>query len=196
MQKSRVLCLLFSLVILNVSAQKLEYEMFLMGDKIGTLVTEKKVKGDLEVYTLVSKASSKILWKHIDAETSYRAVFKAGKLQESYYEHKENGAVERYCKVATAGDGYAIHHWKNGKFNVGSMADHCLVTIYYREPVDGLRMFNEGWGEYTSVKKTGANQYEFKAPGGDKNIYRYEGGRVKDAEFHTSIVSVKLRPKA
>ena len=37
--------LFFSLFLLNVSAQKLEYEMFLMGDKIGTLVTEKKGKG-------------------------------------------------------------------------------------------------------------------------------------------------------
>lgn len=188
-----VLSVLFS----NAKAQKQEFDMFLTGKKIGTLVTDKKVKGNIEVYTLNSSANAQILWKEIATVTSYRVVFIDGLLSESYFEHKENGEVEKYCKVSRNENGtYAIHHWKGGKYNLEGPSKLCLIkAVYYAEPYDGLKMFNEGWGEYTSVKKTGTGEYEFKAPDGNRNVYRYSGGKISEAEFHTSIVSIKVRPK-
>lgn len=193
-----LLSLATSFLSLKASAQKQEFEMFLTGKKIGTLVTEKKVKGDVEVYTLTSTADAQILWKQIATETHYSVVFKGGQLTESYFEHKENGEVEKYCKVTPNGTtGYFIHHWKEGKFNTNPVADLCLISsIYYSEPTDGLKMFNEGWGVYTTVKKTAPGEYEFKAPDGSRNVYRYRNGHISDAEFHTSIVTIKVRPKA
>lgn len=172
--------------------------MFLTGKKIGTLVTEKRVKGNVEVYTLNSSANAQVLWKEIATVTSYRVVFIDGLLSESYFEHKENGVVEKYCKVSSNANGtYAIHHWKGGKYNLEGPSKICLImTMYYGEPHDGLKMFNEGWGEYTTVKKTGPGEYEFKAPDGNRNVYHYSGGKMTDAEFHTSIVSIKVRRKA
>lgn len=182
-----------------VRAQKQEFEMFLTGKKIGTLTTDKKVKGNIEMYTLNSSANAQILWKEIATVTSYRVVFTDGHLSESYFEHKENGVVEKYCRVALnpAGDGYAVHHWKGGKYNLDGLAPVCLISaIYYNEPKDGLKMFNEGWGEYTTVKKTGSGEYEFKAPDGNRNVYKYQNGKVSEAEFHTSIVTIRVKPKA
>lgn len=187
--------LLFIASFVSVSAQKQEFEMFLTGKKIGTLTTDRKVKGDVEMYTLTSTASAQILWKDISTLTTYNIVFKGGNLSESYYEHKENGVVEKYCKISPAAAGYAIHHWKNGKFNVGSLADFCLISIYYNEPKDGQKLFNEGWGEFTTIKKTDTNEYEFKAPDGNKNIYRYSGGKISEAEFHSSLVTVRMKRK-
>ncbi len=177
-------------------AQKQEYNLELMGKKIGSITTERKQKGDLELYTLVSEAQSKILWKEIKAETQMRIVFQGGRLTESFYEHKENGVVEKYCKITVDPAGkLSVMHWKNGKFTASGPADYALISMYYGEPEEGRRLLVESWGEYVTVKKSGPNQYEFKAPDGDKNIFRYSGGRLVEAEFHTSIVSVKLKPR-
>ncbi len=146
--------------------------MFLAGKKIGTLTTDHKVKGDVEMYTLNSSANAQVLWKEIATVTSYSVVFKGGYLSESYFEHKENGVTEKYCKVSrNATGGYSIHHWKGGKYTLDGLSSICLISaIYYSEPKDGLKMFNEGWGEYTTVKKTGPGEYEFKAPDGNRNV--------------------------
>lgn len=190
--------LLFFISHISISAQRQEFEMFLTGSKIGTLVTEKKEKGNVVMYTLNSTATAKILWKEIATVTSYSVIFKDGKLSESYFEHRENGEVEKFCKVVVGGEsGYSINHWKKGKYDLGPVTDMCLISsIYYAEPYDGLKMFNEGWGEFTAVKKTGTGEYEFKAPDGNRNVYRYKNGRISEAEFHTSIVTIKVRPKA
>lgn len=188
----------FFTLISAAKAQKQEFEMFLTGKKIGTLVTEKKTKGNVEVYTLNSSANAQVLWKEVATVTSYRVVFIDGHLSESYFEHKENGEVEKYCKVSSNANGtYAIHHWKGGKYNLEGPSKISLITaIYYGEPYDGLKMFNEGWGEYTTVKKTGPGEYEFKAPDGNRNVYRYSGGKITEAEFHTSIITIKVKRKA
>ena len=171
--------------------------MFMTGKKIGSLVTERKVKGDVEMYSLVSTADVSILWKAMSAHTVTNLVFKGGVLTESYYEHKENGVVEKYCKLSEDGNGgYAVHHWKKGKFNVSPLASFCLINIYYTEPKDGQKMFSESFGEYITIKKTGPGTYEIKDPAGEKSVYHYTDGRLTETEFHTSIVTVKLKPKA
>jgi hypothetical protein len=177
-------------------AQKQEYDMLLFGKKVGTITTDRKQKGDIELYTLVSRAQSKILWKEILAETEMRLVFKQGKLTESFYEHKENGTVEKYCKINPDASGkLSVFHWKNGKFLATAPVDFCLISMYYKEPKEGQRLFMESWGEFVQVKKSGPGQYEFKAPDGDRNIFRYTNGVLSETEFHTSIVSVKLKPR-
>jgi hypothetical protein len=182
---------------LQATAQKQEYDMLLFGKKVGTITTDRKQKGDIELYTLVSRAQSKILWKEILAETEMRLVFKQGKLTESFYEHKENGTVEKYCKINPDATGkLAVFHWKNGKFFNQDPVDFCLISMYYKEPREGQRLFMESWGEFVQIKKSGSGQYEFKAPDGDRNIFRYTNGKLSETEFHTSIVSVKLKPRS
>lgn len=192
------LFVIFFISHITVLAQKQEFEMFLTGSKIGTLTTDKKVKGNVVMYTLNSTANAQILWKEIATVTSYSVIFKDGKLSESYFEHKENGEIEKFCKVVANGtSGYSINHWKKGKYNLSPVSNNCLIaSIYYSEPTEGLSFFNEGWGVYSDVKKTAPGEYEFKAPDGNKNVYRYKNGKISEAEFHTSIVTIKVRPKA
>lgn len=181
----------------SLSAQKQEYDLLLLGKKVGQITTDRRQKGDLEVFSLFSEAESKILWKDINAETQMRIIFQGGKLTESFYEHKENGVVEKYCKINTDASGkLSVVHWKNGKFSAAGPADFALISMYYTEPHEGRKLLMESWGEFVTVKKSGPNQYEFKAPDGDKNIFRYSGGKLAEAEFHTSIVSVKLKPRS
>jgi len=188
---------LFLLGSATVMAQKLEYDMFMTGKKIGTITAEKKVKGDIEMYTITSKAEATILWKDISTETTSRVVFKGGVITETYYEYKEDGVVEKYCKALPgSGVAYAVHHWKKGKYNIAEQASFCVAYLYFNEPKDGQKLFDESWGEFVTIKKTAAGEYEFKAKDGDKNVYQYSNGRISGAEFHTSIVTVKMKPHA
>ena len=187
---------LFMLLSVGVSAQKYEYEMFMTGKKIGTLAAEKKVKGDVVMYTINTTADAQILWKQISNQTNSRIMFKNGVVTESYYEYIENGVTEKYCKITQSGNGYSLHHWKKGKYTLDQPSNFCVAAIYFNEPKDGIKLLDETWGEYVTVKKTGAGVYEFKAKDGDKNVYHYANGKITEAEFHTSIVTIKMKPKA
>lgn len=168
----------------------------MMGDKIGSLVAEKKVKGDIEMYTITSTAHAKILWEEFSTVTTTRVVFKGGVLNEAYYEYKDKGEVEKFCKVMQTATGYSVNHSKKGKYNVSELTRTCLALVYFQEPKENQRVFDETWGEFVTFKKTGANQYEFKAKDGDKTVYKYSNGLISEAEFHTSIMTVKLKAKS
>lgn len=191
------LCFIISFIASSFlsQAQKNEYELFMAGSKIGTLTAERKVKGDVVMYTITTDAYAKILWKEVASYSLTRAIFKNGLLSEAYYEYKENGEVEKYCKTLPAENGYAIHHWKKGKYNVTPAAHLAILNIYFEEPKDGEKYYTENWGEFVTMKKTGEHEYEFKPKDGDKNVYRYSNGKITEADFHTSIVTVKMRPK-
>lgn len=178
-------------------SQKQEYDMSLAGKKIGTLVTEKRVKGDVTIYTLNSSANAEILWKKVATATSYSVTVKDGIVIESYFEHKENGETTKYCRIKKKDDAvYDAHHWKQGKYTFGPISKSCLIsTMYYSEPQDGFKMFNEGWGTYSDIKRKDNGVYEFKAPDGGKNVYKYSNGKLIEAEFITSIVTIRVKPK-
>lgn len=188
-----LICLLLPL---SLWSQKHEFDIVMLGDKIGTLTAERKVKGDVEMYTIVSSAQAKLLWQEYSTVTTTRAVFKAGVLSEAYYEYKDKGEVEKYCKVMQTGNGYSVTHSKKGKFNISELTRNCLALVYFQEPKENQRVFDETWGEFVTFKKTGTNQYEFKAKDGDKTVYKYSNGLISEAEFHTSIITVKLKAKS
>lgn len=187
-----LVCLLLPL---SLWSQKQEFDIIMMGDKIGSLVAEKKVKGDIEMYTISSSAQAKILWQEFATATTTRVVFKGGVLTEAYYEYKDKGEIEKFCKVLQTPTGYSVNHSKKGKYNLPELTHNCLAFIYFQEPKEGLRVFDETWGEFVTLKKTGAAQYEFKAKDGDKTVYKYTNGRISEAEFHTSIMTVKMKAK-
>jgi hypothetical protein len=185
------------MIFLHNHAQKRTFDLILSGKSIGYLDAERKVGANgIEMYTLFSKASSKILWKNIDAETRFTVTFVNGELVDSYYEHKENGMVEKYCKISKSASGkYQVHHHKNGKFEAPSGADYGLLHVYFKEPSSRQKMLNEAWGEYTDFKSIKPNTYEYKTPDGSRNVYVYNNGKLEFGKFHTSIAPVKLKPK-
>lgn len=187
------ICLLLPL---SLWSQKHEFDIVMMGDKIGNLVAERKVKGDIEMYSIVSSAQAKILWEEFSTVTTTRVVFKGGVLTEAYYEYKDKGEIEKFCKVMQTPTGYSVNHSKKGKFNISEFTHNCLALVYFQEPKENLRVFDETWGEFVTFKKTGTNQYEFKAKDGDKTVYKYSNGLISEAEFHTAIITVKLKAKS
>lgn len=194
--RSAVQVLVCLLLPLSLLAQKQEFEIIMMGDKIGTLTAERKVKGDIEMYSVTSSAQAKILWQEFSTATSTRVVFKGGVLSEAYYEYKDKGEIEKFCKVIQTPTGYSVNNWKKGKYTIDDMVNTCLAFTYFQEPKEGQKVFDETWGEYVNMKKTGSGQYEFKAKDGDRTVYHYSGGKLAEVEFHTSIMTVKMRPKA
>ena len=193
--RSVILLGIFCLASTFSFSQKNEFELFMLGSKIGDLTAERKVKGDLEVYTTTSSAFAKILWKEVASQSLNRLIFKGGVLTEAYYEYKENNVIEKFCKTSPAAVGYAIHNWKNGKFNFTEPITSGIGKLYFQEPNPGQQYYDDNWGVMITMKKTGDHQYEYKSADGDKNVYRYANGKISEAEFHTSIVVVKMKPK-
>ena len=176
--------------------QKYQFEMFLMGSKVADVTAEKKVKGDVEMYNITTIGDAKILWKSIKSHTTTSLLFKAGVLTDAYFEHKENGEVEKFCKTVVSANKYSVQHWKKNKYDYAKNISKAIACLYFQEPVGGQEYYDEYSGAAVTVKKLSEHTYEYKSEGGDKSTFIYTNGKLAEAEFHTSIVNVKMKPKA
>lgn len=186
----RICCM--ALLPVSLSAQRFEYDMTFMGSKIGSMVAERKVSGDTEIYTLKNSSKVKILWKEYIVDTYSRVVYKNGVLTEARYEYKDKGVLEKHCSIERSTSGYSVKHYKKGDFSFSELAKTGLVYLYFHEPKEMSRVFDETRGEYIPLSKTGGGQYEYKNSDGEKVLYKYVNGRIEEGEFHTSIAKAKM----
>jgi len=186
---------LIQCMVTHAYSQKYQFEMFLMGSKVADVTAEKKIKGDVEMYNIITIGDAKILWKSVKSHTTTSLLFKAGMLTDSYFEHKENGVVEKFCKTVASANKYNVQHWKKNKYDYAKGISKAIACLYFQEPVGGQEYYDEYSGAAVTVKKLAEHKYEYKSEDGDRSIFIYNNGKLTEAEFHTSIVNVKMRPK-
>jgi hypothetical protein len=177
----------------RVAAEKHTYDMYLLGNKIGTMIIEKTVRADgSEVYTLNSSATAKILWSVRNNETKYETVYKNGKLISSTHRQYENGKLDKFCFVTYDGKLYNVKNYL-GTSTISESINLSIISLYFFEPVKYTRIFYDAQGDFSTIKSTEKGVYEFKSSDGNRNIYKYVNGVLQEAEFHVSIATVKIK---
>lgn len=186
--------LLTALLPLAIAAQKLSYDMYALGNKIGTMDIEKTIRADgSEYYTLKSKATAKVLWSTRTSETIYEIVYKGGKLISSSHKYYENGKLEKYCYVTANGTKYDVKSYRQTT-SFTEAPTYSIVSVYFKEPKGINKIFYEAEGDFSSLKPSDEpGSYEFKSSDGNRNIYKYVNGKMMEAEFHVSIITVKVK---
>jgi len=173
--------------------EKVELDIFLFGNKVGeiTATREKRTDGT-DYYHLTTKARAKVLWIMRNQSSVYNVYYKDGKMLSSEFSSRDNDDKE-HCKVLREADAVTAVNHKGEKNVYKDIPVFSIVSLYFREPKNIDRFFDETEGVYLKIKETKPGEYEFKRRNGDRSIYRYVNGVLDNVEFYTSIVSVKVK---
>src|SRR5687767_574273 len=83
--------LFFSAAFVSRASEKMVFDIFLFGNKIGNMSITREIKGDgSEAYLLETKSKAKFLWINRDNQTRYEVVYKDDKLISSLFREVEN----------------------------------------------------------------------------------------------------------
>lgn len=185
------------LVLLTLScgilqAQKIQYDVILMGKKIGNMEVVKS-NGDFgERYIVQSESSAKVLFVKQDSKVSFDVLYKSGSLVNSLYvsEKKDDNII---TKVNKHNNIYKVL-FNDKSHQVQEQIQFSSVMLYFKEPVGIQKIFVERLGNFLPIVKSGPGQYEYLQPDGTKSIYRYTQGKLKEVELKRSMGSVFIRP--
>ncbi len=182
----------FLLLQTTLSAQTISFDVYMFGDKIGTMSISRTVHADgSEVYVMHTKSKAKVLWIERSNETRYDVVYKDGKLVSSNVKEVEDGKVKRWVQVKWDGAKYNVEGYK-GKRSFTQVPSMSVVTIFFREPAAVGSIYYEAEGEFNTLKSPEAHTWQFKGSDGQTNIYKFKNGKITDVEFHVSIATIKL----
>ncbi len=189
--------ILFLVVVTSINfvyAQSQSFDIFLFGKTIGTMTIEKSnsISG-VSTYKLRSKSEATVLFTKKKNELEFDVTYKDGFLLSSYSKNTVNDEVENYASASWDGAKYVCQN-EQKKFTVGEKAPYSVVMLYFKEPVGVTRIFSERIGDFAELKNVSPGVYEFKMPNGDKNIYHFENGKIKEVEMKKSIGTAYMRP--
>lgn len=192
----RIPALFFLLLNCQLYAQTLTFDMSAFGVKFGKMIiTRTKENDSTELYSLNAKGYLKVLWMERNDETRQEVRFRNGVLLSSNFTEMESGKVKRWSKIHYDGKHYHIES-NTGKRTFSQLPSFTILKMYYNKPAALQQVFYEPEGQFIALKYPDANTIELKTPEGNKNIYRFEKGQLKEMEFHISIATVYARRSA
>ncbi len=172
-----------AVVMLNVSAQKLVYDVELFGKKIGQTIVERIEKADGEIqYKLSNLSDVTIFFTRKTSEMKFDITYKNGQLFSSYAKNVKDGVTE-IVTMLWQGSQYFIHKGDE-ILKLNNPITYSGVMLYFNEPVGITKVFSERIGEYTVFTKTANGEYQCKTPNGVTNIYRYQKGKLMELEMN------------
>lgn len=175
----------------NTFAQSLKYEVIMMNKKIGDLNVSKTYSNGVERYLLNSESIAKILFIKQSSKINFDVLYNSGTLVKSLYIiEKEDENIR--TQVHKEDNIYKV----NSNNTLSSLKENIrfsTIMLYFKEPVGVSKIFIERIGNFVSLTKTAANQYEYQQPDGTKCIYRYQSGVLKELEIRRSMGSVYIR---
>jgi hypothetical protein len=186
-------CFFFIFNLSAAGAQKLTYNIFLFGNKIGQSVIERNVKSTDETdYTLNSASEAHIFFTTRKITLHYDIVFRNDLFFSSYSKHTRNDEVQ-VTYINRVGNNYKVTRNKE-QFVLNGLIDCSTVKLFYVEPCSETRILSERLGEFRIVKKTGPGTYEAEMSDGITYIYRYKDGKLTELEMRKGILgSIYMR---
>jgi hypothetical protein len=162
-------------------SQTLNYDLVLLGKKIGRTTVEKKDSAGLTQYKLKSQSDARFLGMDKKDNMSTEAIFnKDGKMLASDFKNKKNKhrlttqAVWRENKLDINIDGKVS--------STAEAVNFSSLSLYFTEPKDHQRMFSERLGKFVEIIKESENK--FKVSFGDyTGIYTYAEGKLKELQM-------------
>jgi hypothetical protein len=183
---------LFTACSLLLPAQKLVYDIFLFGNKIGQTIVERHDNGNgIVKYTLNSKSEANVIFTRKTSEMNFDITYQNGQLFSAYTQNIKDGVTE-ISKIIWQGTRYLIQKGAE-MLQLDKPIDFSAIQLYFAEPKGRTIIFSERLGEYCTFKQLSPGVYECKLSNGVTNIYRYKNGALYELEMSKGA-SVYLRP--
>jgi hypothetical protein len=176
-------------------AQKLTFDVFLFGNKIGQSIVEKNIKNDsITIYTLNSYSEAHIFFTTRKVGLHYDIVYKRNQFISSFSKSTRNDEVH-LTTIQWQNNCYFMKR-DDGTFCIKPPVECSTVKLFFQEPCSMEHVFSERLGEYRALKKTGEGTYEAEMKDGITYIYRYKNGKLAELEMRKGVLgSVYLRPQ-
>jgi hypothetical protein len=169
------------------------YEIVVLGLKIGNLTAQKLAGADSVRYTVDSRVK---FWFFGDVDLQFltRSHFKAGKITKTFSESKTNrGNFD--SKVNWSGTQYQVdaksYKYANRTALKGPLS-WCSSKLFFQEPSGQEIFLSEVYGVSAPIKKIKPGVYEIEVEG-NTNQYHYQGGKLVKIVVESPIKDYQVR---
>lgn len=176
-----------------VNAQKLVYDIYLFGGKIGQSVIEKNIRNDsVTQYSLRSSSEVHVFFTVKKVSLVYDIVYKFDYLLSSYSKSIRNEELH-ITTINRENDNYIMK--RDGvSYCIKPLVECTTVKLFYNEPCDAQQVFSERLGEYRTIRKIAEGIYTAEMAEGVTYYYRYKNGKLYELEMKKGMLgSVYLR---
>ena len=187
-----ILTIILLLWLMTSYGQKLRYEVYLMGNKIGETTIERKDSAGLKHYLLRSSTYAKVLFVERKSDMSTEAFYDSkGNLFNSFFQNIKNG--EKFLtKIFWEVDKLIVN--KDGEKKVVPIAvNFSSLLLFFSEPHNMQKVFSERLGEFFQLVKQTDGTYVGHV-GETTSTYTYKNGKLVQLEMSKgSLGSVILK---
>ena len=182
----------FLVVAFSVTAQKLNYDVVLLGNTVGKTTVEKRDSSNgITRYKLRSQSDAKVFFTHHKSNLSSDVIFKDGQMIFSYF-HNVKEDEEITTKTFWDKVKYIVES-RGEKRVINKVIRQTSVQLYFQEPKILSQIFSERLGYFIDLVKSAEGVYECTLSGGVTSIYRYEKGKLVELEMKRRIGTVFLK---
>jgi hypothetical protein len=176
---------------MQANVQKLEFDVILMNNKIGSTSVEKHVKSDSTQYYLKSNSTAKVLMVKQSSSISFDVLYKKGQMIYSQYKStKSDESIN--TKVFWDKTKYMISYNGISKTSPPSIS-MSTIQLYFQEPKNVAKIFVERLGEYINIIKKAESTYAYTLPDGVTTTYKYVAGKINEIEMSKGMGSVYMK---
>ncbi|WP_295127815.1 DUF6134 family protein [uncultured Chitinophaga sp.] len=180
------LVLLF-LLPLAVKAQSYKYDVIFNNKVVGNIKVNQRGSGNNRSLVLESRVKIKLI-ANITVDTDITAEFegnvlttaKAVRLSGKGNDNKETSTKKQ-------ANNYLVVRQGESSTLPEAKIIYCVTDLYITEPKGMKSVYSETLGKLLPVRALGQDRYEITMPDGKRNIYRYSGGKLAEAEVNHII---------
>jgi hypothetical protein len=182
---------MFSLWFSASFCQKLKYDVYLLGNKIGETTVERRDSAGIKHYILRSKTDAKVLFVEKKSAMSTDVLYdKEGKMFAAFFQNIKNEdkfLTQTLCK----NDKLTID--KDGeKTEIPGAVNFSSILLYFSEPKNLQKVFSERVGQFFEIVKQADGTY-LASLDGHSAVYTYKAGKLIELEMKSSLGSVLMK---
>jgi len=172
--------------------QKLKYEVFLFGNKIGETIVERKDSAGQKVYTLHSNTYAKVLFvEKRSVMSTYVQFDNEGKMLSAAFQNVKND--DKFYTKSTRDNSTRFLVNKDGdKTVVPGPISFSSVMLYFFEPANLQKIYSERLGEFFQMVHQADGTY-LAFLDGHTARYTYKAGKLMELEIKSSLGSVVMK---
>lgn len=155
-------------------SQSLHYDVVRNGKSIGYMEVSRSLADSLEVITIKSEVSFKILFS-FTVQYQSTEVFYEGILQSGSSSNTLNGTTQRSVKTQKSKHGYMLTFEGVPNTLTTKEIKYTVSRLYFDEPTPGRKAFSQTFGEFFPFTPISSSEYNMTTPDGDNHYKFYNG---------------------
>ena len=185
------LIIVFALWLSTSFGQKLKYDVFLLGNKIGETTIERKDSAGIKRYSLRSNTDAKVLFVEKKSRMSTDVVYdKNGNFFYSLFQNIKN--EDKFLTKILWDNNKLVVNKDGAQTVIPSQVNYSSILLYFSEPPNLQKVFSERLGQFFEMVRQADGTY-LASLDGHTAIYTYKAGKLIALEMKGSLGSVLMK---